>query len=438
MSDVCPVYLRFDQRSKQLSSAAAEMSAEQRSIGQAIAAKTAQLASLKETRQKVLDSGVATGDVDRALEIAQLESDALRAKAADLIHRSEEVAKEQAALEPSLWLLRMAQEIWGIKSVPTATSLQELYSAAKVQILCVDGCVTKVAIEICTSRGRISVLSAELDIRSNAGRYLSSAVPEELSWLPSQVTGRKDACLVDRWSNAGSWWECVAGGRSGEVPMVCYLESEERLLPALPDVNWQVRNANRRTHYGSDQPEWIPQSRCIGADLPSLSQLIATEINGTTELNLDAEFRTGTLLGYVRELVLQATVAADDYRFTKNAERLHSAEILARLQPHWGGFVNGPWQKSMTGLLANLKYYCENGEMPRFFGLEYRNSFGFRLRTRDHSWIVGRVYLLPDGQWDSARSSDTFELWSQGDSEQITFSIGPLSVHIEGEERLPR
>jgi len=39
----------------------------------------------------------------------------------------------------------------------------------------------------------------------------------------------------------------------------------------------------------------------------------------------------------------------------------------------------------------------KNGEKPRFWSGEFEGQYGFRLRTRDHNWIVGQIYISPIG-----------------------------------------
>jgi len=437
MKTDCSVHLLFDQQAKRLATTTDELSVERKSIDEAVAVKLKHFEKLIKSRAQFLDIGVATGDVDKALEDAQREVDALGAKAADVAQRLEGIGKELAAMEPSMWLIKMARELWEMKSVPRSASLQELYREAKVNVLREGAVATKVAIQFFTGHHKPEV-SFEIKIRSVTARYLSLAVPDTLHWLPSGATGIAATNQSRYSSNDGTEWVTLSPEDSGQIPRLCYLESEGRLLPALPDVKWRVKNPNFGPQCRQEPNEWIDHSRNMEVDLPSFSQLITHELGDAKELDLDVEYGPGTLLGFVRDLVLQATVTPEDYQFKSSPEESLSEEILKRLQPHWASFVTGPWRKEMTGLLANLKYYCENGEKPRFFSLEYQNSFGFRLRTRDHSWIVGQVYLMPEGRQQLAENSIAFEICRKGYGDEIVFSVGPLFVRIQGQEHLTR
>jgi hypothetical protein len=55
--------------------------------------------------------------------------------------------------------------------------------------------------------------------------------------------------------------------------------------------------------------------------------------------------------------------------------------------------------------LALLKYHSENGEKARFWSGDFEGHYGFRLRTRDHSWIEGDIYILPAADADSKKDS---------------------------------
>jgi hypothetical protein len=97
----------------------------------------------------------------------------------------------------------------------------------------------------------------------------------------------------------------------------------------------------------------------------------------------------------LKTLVLAHTSASPI--FEVNNETLTSAQIYKAIKDHWDAFTNCPWSKQITHDLALLKYNVENGERVRFWSLAFKNYYGFRLRTRDHSWITGQIFITPNG-----------------------------------------
>lgn len=52
---------------------------------------------------------------------------------------------------------------------------------------------------------------------------------------------------------------------------------------------------------------------------------------------------------------------------------------------------------------------CGKWERARFWKREFENHFGFRLRTRDHSWIEGSIYLIESGKSVQPGAAPIFE-----------------------------
>ena len=147
-------------------------------------------------------------------------------------------------------------------------------------------------------------------------------------------------------------------------------------------------------------------------------------------LDLDQEYSEGGLLKYIKDLVINNTVLGSDSPFDESDDsHLPSQKIFLKFEKNWNKFVKGPWVPEMEGILANLKHYCEKRDIPSFYNNGLKNSYGFRLRTRDHSWIKGTIYLLPEEKDDS----DTIEV--RKDSDGYKFKIGRMCVFLSGETR---
>jgi hypothetical protein len=121
-----------------------------------------------------------------------------------------------------------------------------------------------------------------------------------------------------------------------------------------------------------------------------------------SELDLDQSYKDNPMLAHVRSEVLKQTTSKPIFK--ESADQLACIEIFERIKPEWDAFVNCPWSPEIWGTLALLKYHLENGESPRFWTESFESQFGFRLRTRDHDWIVGQIYIDPSGDKPSGKS----------------------------------
>jgi hypothetical protein len=87
-------------------------------------------------------------------------------------------------------------------------------------------------------------------------------------------------------------------------------------------------------------------------------------------------------------------LTAPSLRFASHSTNVTSEEIQKTIKDDWGAFAACPWAEDLTGRLALLKYLVENGERPRFWSGTFEGLYGFRVRTRDHSWITGEIRMV--------------------------------------------
>ena len=123
---------------------------------------------------------------------------------------------------------------------------------------------------------------------------------------------------------------------------------------------------------------------------PRFDELVAQE-NG--ELDLDKDYKGNPLMQHVQAMVAAETT--EKPLFEPTSEELSSGEIYKKIKDHWDALSNCPWSARIKGTLALLKYSVENGERVRFWLEGFKDHYGFRLRTRDHDWITGNLYISP-------------------------------------------
>ena len=83
--------------------------------------------------------------------------------------------------------------------------------------------------------------------------------------------------------------------------------------------------------------------------------------------------------------------------FEPRNKRLQMDIIEKEVGIYWKAFIASPWADEINcPAVIMLKHLCERGiETPHIWTLEHKGHYGFRVRTRDHSWIVGRIYCPP-------------------------------------------
>ena len=83
--------------------------------------------------------------------------------------------------------------------------------------------------------------------------------------------------------------------------------------------------------------------------------------------------------------------------FEPRNKRLAMDLIEKEVGMYWKAFITSPWADEIVGpAVIMLKHLCEKGvETPHIWTLEHKGHYGFRVRTRDHSWIVGKIYCPP-------------------------------------------
>lgn len=145
-------------------------------------------------------------------------------------------------------------------------------------------------------------------------------------------------------------------------------------------------------------------------------------------LRIDGDYEPGSLADVIRDRVMEATTTEPEFRPSRL--RPTSAEVERTISAHWATFVQSPWHAGVTGQLALLKYLTERGEQPRFWAGPFENHYGFRLRTRDHDWLVGDLYV----EGPSAASSTGIEVHERGEWGYSIASVGSLKLRVKREK----
>jgi hypothetical protein len=225
-----------------------------------------------------------------------------------------------------------------------------------------NGMVTEAAVRLANHK------IGEVPISPDRGRYLKSFRPEPLKWLPP-LAGEPPQ-VEQRW-------------RHYESARAFIVEDQQALL--LPtEYGFRVQRWSR------DEGEEI---LVTGAHAPFVlaSDILSralTEAGGT--LHVDQVY-SNKFLAKVRDEIAALTLEAP--RWIKNTEYPDSDTVLGAIREDLSLLVAAPWSDGLREHWAKLKHTLENGERPRLWRKQHVDHYGFRLRTRDHTWLVGELFV---------------------------------------------
>jgi hypothetical protein len=146
----------------------------------------------------------------------------------------------------------------------------------------------------------------------------------------------------------------------------------------------------------------------LSIDIKTLIQEGLKDVN--SKIDLRAHYSSASMPSILRERI--EGMANMRPMFQRCKERVTSSAIQESIQHAWRTFVGAPWHGGVNGDLAMLKYLAERGEQAVYWNGPYIGHYGFRMRTRDHTWLVGEIFTGNAGSGPGPSSSD-IEVLSQ-------------------------
>ena len=134
-----------------------------------------------------------------------------------------------------------------------------------------------------------------------------------------------------------------------------------------------------------------------GGLVVAMSELVKDQVakaNGV--LDLSTPYVDAPFLEAVRQRVLAGTLDASRWKaaaWVAGGTQPSSIDAHALFKDDWALLAAAPWAGNVRREWAILKHTVENGERPRFWSERFADSYGFRMRTRDHTWLIGRVFV---------------------------------------------
>lgn len=244
--------------------------------------------------------------------------------------------------------------------------------------------------------GKAKESLAELEIRSKAKRGRPNLMPEELEWVPESWLPATGCSNQSRDGDR----QILRSTEDESQHEIYFMRSEQKVRSLIGKVSFSVEKRHEvqvRNQWGQMQTQWQAYQDRDSVPFEMEEQSLLVELFGIFEdsyLDLD-EKDEDPFLEEIADLVRKATTPVTESPYKPSQVAQTTSDISKIIGPDFKKFVEAPWTPATDGIVANLKYYCEQGERPRFYNLNLEGLYGFRLRTRDHSWILGELYLVP-------------------------------------------
>lgn len=246
-------------------------------------------------------------------------------------------------------------------------------------------------------------------------RVLKGTVPDSLSWLPRAILEEGTEMATDD-SGPAIGLECHEASdpleaivvRCGDERTLRFLAVRDRSSNVflLSRTQWHVPQERAKQVVYTHTYDESPRMKLV--DVASYGQFEELHVRLRNELppegapvRADTTYEPGSVAWAVQQRLLAATVEPQSFRECKHY--LRSPDIERILEPHWKAFVRCRWHAGVAGDLALLKHLAEMGEKPKLWNARIEGHYGFRMRTRDHDWLVGELFVFPE---DDTEPSD--------------------------------
>ncbi len=239
----------------------------------------------------------------------------------------------------------------------------------------------------------------ELPLASKEVRGRATLLPDAVSWIPDQWLPAKGSRREEiRRLDYDKKPLKTADDQAPES--IYFLTPEDDFRTLNGTISWQEagRREKPKPHGHSwQQTEWEDTVVTKEAKIGEVeSSLLGELLNDLENVEINLSGKNGIpYLDEIANLVIAATHPIGESPYAEYRDAQTTLEIEKIVGPFLGKFIDAPWTAETTGVLANFKYYCEQRERPRFHNLTIDGLYGFRLRTRDHSWITGQIYIVP-------------------------------------------
>lgn len=290
--------------------------------------------------------------------------------------------------------LRSKSRVGAVPQVEVVSSLQ-----AAAQLLTTpqrsltvdrDGLVKKAVVRFA------EITIGEVTVTSKLARYSASFIPDPLQWTlwsiyhpdpsdaaPEPKESSKVFVIEESQEVLLPTTRLLIDSRSvdsvlQEAGLIAQLSPSEELMDAIDACS--VEPSVQKARSTGQFPPFVMASELLKDAIE--------QVGG--KLDLDQSY-TEPFLTRIQEQVIASTV--DSMGWPRNKEYPNSDQVFAKIKDDLALLALAPWSDDIGGDWAKFKYTLENGERPRVWNKEHVDHYGIRVRTRDHSWLVGGIYI---------------------------------------------
>jgi hypothetical protein len=283
-------------------------------------------------------------------------------------------------------------------------------------------------------RTRTNEALFELPLASKEPRGRATLIPDALAWIPDQwlpVKGsrREELRRLDHDPKP------LKAADDLEPKSIYYVIPEDDFRALSGKIRWQETERQAKAkpqHHWGQQTEWeevvVTKEAEICEDDTPLIEVLLSDLENV-EINLSGKNEI-PYFDDIANLVIAATHPIGESPYAEYKDAQTTLEIEKIVGPFLGKFIDAPWTAETTGVLANFKYYCEQRERPRFHNLSIDGLYGFRLRTRDHSWISGQIYIVPKTMKYAVPESKVPEITKLNSGQHILARMGRMILLV--------
>lgn len=364
----------------------------------------AELERCARIRNDLTSAGLSTSDVDQKIDELKVRHTTVQREVTSFEEMAAAARREVEShrpihIDPARSLLADKGVVWMVE----VESLAELVAHLPMSFPKVDplGSPSTASFDL----GAGSSLAVPLEVGT---RVLKGTVPDALDWLPrptweqeaeSETEERDEANGVECHDPSDSFEAAVV--RCGERRTLRFLAVHDQTsnTKLLSKVRWQQPKSEDTQPAPWQHYVQTHHTRLADDDLSGLFGELHVHLRnalptGGAPIQADATYEPGSVAWAVQQRLLEATVQPQSFR--ECTTYLRSPEIERILEPHWKAFVRCRWHAGVAGDLALLKHLAEMGEKPKLWNARIEGHYGFRMRTRDHDWLVGELFVFPE------------------------------------------
>lgn len=347
----------------------------------------AQLEKEKKKKEGLLRDSEAEGlDVTKLKDkIRELESQKVQtARDIEALKKAEQQSEEvvQRSFDEEDLMTSVLKNQYRCEEAVVVDGMDEVFKLLPVEVTQLDSAGRPKQCTISIAQQQQVVLN----VKPTENHFWKNFRPATLRWLPAAEEEESDQAWQHHYNDAQTLHRHPKG--TSERVRV-FLDSKSNKFVISQKLGWHCVEKQQNYPYKEEtiyfEDDFEDVAIQLGAKLKNL-----VEAEGG-ELDLEKSYRDNPFLAHARSEV--ASLTSSKPLFKESSEVLTSVEVYKTIKDEWDAFVNCPWSGQISSTLALLKYHVENGERVRFWSGDFENNYGLRLRTRDHDWIVGQLFI---------------------------------------------